>query len=217
MFDNEHRVVSQRGGASGQFTFTAAEPSYDFNWVRIRGAALFASGDGNPYDDVERGFDAIFENPIFAGADTSYWIRQTIPFAGGSRAVSLNSRNGILVDLRSSKEQGQSNFNNPGLILGGAGADFDVLPQLRVSANANHLWFASTAVLQALRNEGSIPRDIGWDLSAAAIWRPKATQNIVARLSGAALVAGGGFRDLFDNVARHRVYASILANVILSY
>ena len=50
--------------------------------------ALFASGDGDPYDDVERGFDAIFENPIFAGADTSYWIRQTIPFAGGGRAVS---------------------------------------------------------------------------------------------------------------------------------
>ena len=68
--------------------FLAAEPSYDFNWIRLRGAALFASGDGDPFDDVEGGFDAIFENPIFAGADTSYWIRQTIPFAGGGRAVS---------------------------------------------------------------------------------------------------------------------------------
>ena len=62
----------------------------------------------------ETGFDAIFENPIFAGADTSYWIRQAIPFAGGGRAVTINGRNGVLIDLRSSKEQGQSNFNNPG-------------------------------------------------------------------------------------------------------
>ena len=159
----------------------------------------------------------MFENPIFAGADTSYWIRQSIPFAGGGRQVFLNGRNGILNDLRPSKEQGQSNFNNPGLMLVGVGGDFDVLPELRVSANANHLWFENTAVLETLRNEGSIPRDIGWDLSAAAIWRPKATQNIVARLSAAALVAGRGFRDLFDNAGGHRVYASVLANVILSY
>ena len=38
--------------------------------------------------------------------------------------------------------------------------------------------------LEALRVEGSIPKDIGYDVSAAAIWRPKATQNIVFRLSG---------------------------------
>ena len=25
---------------------------------------------GNPFDNVERGFDSIFQNPIFAGADT---------------------------------------------------------------------------------------------------------------------------------------------------
>jgi hypothetical protein len=197
--------------------FAAAELSYDKDWMRFRLSAAYGSGDHDPYDDSENGFDAIVENPVFAGADTSYWIRQSIPFAGGGRMVSLNGRNGMLNDLRSSKDEGQSNFNNPGLMLAGAGADFDVLPQLRVSANANHLWFENTAVLQALRNEGSIPRDIGWDLSTAAIWRPKATQNIVARLSAAALVAGRGFRDLFDNAGGHRVYASVLANVILSY
>jgi hypothetical protein len=123
----------------------------------------------------------------------------------------------MLNDLRSSKDEGQSNFNNPGSELLGAGADFDVLPELRVSANANHLWFQNTKVLQTLRNEGSIPRDIGWDLSAAAIYRPKATQNIVARLSAAALVAGKGFRDLFDSIERNRTYVSILANVIVTY
>jgi hypothetical protein len=187
------------------------------NWIRLRASLLYASGDGKPFDDREGGFDAIFENPIFAGADTSYWIRQSIPFAGGGRAVAINGRNGILNSLRSSKEQGQSNFNNPGTILAGAGADFDILPQLRLSTNVNHLWFADTAVLQALRNEGSIPRDIGWDLSVAAIYRAKFTQNLVFRASAAVLQPGAGFRDLFANAGRDRRYVSVLLNAIVSY
>jgi hypothetical protein len=197
--------------------FAAAELSYDKDWIRFRLSGLYASGDGNPRDDTESAFDAVFENPVFAGADTSYWIRQTIPFAGGGRAVAINGRNGILNSLRSSKEQGQSNFNNPGTMLLGLGGDFDLRPTLRVTANANHLWFQNTAVLQELRNEGSIPKNIGWDLSLSAIWRPWANQNVVARLSAAALLPGAGFRDLFDNSQRHRRYYSVLANVILSY
>ena len=197
--------------------FGAVELSYDKDWMRFRLSGAWASGDGDPFDDTETGYDAIFENPVFAGADTSYWIRQTLPFAGGGRVISMNGRNGLLNSLRSSKEQGQSNFNNPGLILAGVGADFDISPELRVSANANHLWFEDTTVLETLRVEGSIPSDIGFDLSASAIWRPKATQNIIARLSGAALVAGDGFRDIYDNLGDDRAYYSVLANVTLTY
>ena len=197
--------------------FAAAEASYDLDWTRFRLSGLYATGDRDPFDNKETGFDAIFENPIFAGADTSYWIRQTIPFAGGGRAISINGRNGILNSLRSSKEQGQSNFNNPGTILLGAGADFDLTPTMRLSTNANYLWFENTSNLKVLRAEGSIPREIGCDLSAAAIWRPKATQNIVARLSAATLLPGKGFKDLFTNRPRNKQYYSLLANVILTY
>jgi hypothetical protein len=197
--------------------FGAAELSYDRDWMRFRLSGLYASGDRNPFDNTETGFDAVFENPVFAGADTSYWIRQSIPFAGGGRVIGINGRNGILNALRSSKEQGQSNFNNPGTMLAGAGADFDLTPTLRLSANANYLWFQNTSSLQTLRVEGSIPKAIGWDLSSAAIWRPKATQNIVFRLSGAVLKPGKGFRDLFANEPRHGAYYSVLANVILTY
>ncbi len=197
--------------------FAAVEASYDRDWMRFRLSGAYASGDSDPFDDTEGGFDAIFENPVFAGADTSYWIRQTIPFAGGGRAIAVNGRNGLLNSLRSSKEQGQSNFNNPGLLLLGTGADFDLTPQFRLSANANHLWFEDTSNLEVLRNEGSIPKEIGFDLSAAAIWRPKANQNLVFRLSAAALVAGDGFQDLFDNLGREQKFYSILANVVLTY
>ncbi|MCY1671397.1 hypothetical protein OVA07_10290 [Novosphingobium sp. SL115] len=195
----------------------AAELSYDIDWTRIRLSGLWASGDSDPYDKIEGGFDAIFENPQFAGADTSYWIRQTIPFAGGGRAVSVNGRNGILNSLRSSKEQGQSNFTNPGTMLLGVGTDFDLTPTVRVSTNVNHLWFQNTKVLQVLRNEGSIPRDIGWDASVSAIWRPNASQNLVFRLSGAVLEPGGGFDDLFAQQGKARRFYSILANATLAF
>jgi hypothetical protein len=195
----------------------AAEASYDVDFWRFRLSGLYASGDSDPFNDTEAGFDAIFENPIFAGADTSYWIRQTIPFAGGGRAISVNGRNGILNSLRSSKEQGQSNFNNPGTILVGAGFDADLTPTFRLSTNVNHLWFEDTATLQALRVEGSIPKSIGWDVSAAAIWRPFASQNIVTRLSAAALLPGKGFDDLFDQQGKAGAFYSVLANVILAF
>lgn len=197
--------------------FAALEASYDKDWMRFRLSAAYASGDSDPYDDTEGGFDAIFENPVFAGADTSYWIRQTIPFAGGGRVISVNGRNGLLNSLRSSKEQGQSNFNNPGLILAGVGADFDLTPEFRLTANANHLWFENTSVLEVLRNEGSIPKEIGFDLSASAIWRPHANQNLVFRLSAATLIAGDGFQDLFTSRGGGQEFVSILANVVLTY
>ena len=167
---------------------------------RPRLPACYASGDGNPYDNVERGFDAIFENPIFAGADTSYWIRQTIPFAGGGRAVALNGRNGILNSLRSSKEQGQSNFNNPGTMLLGVGADFDITPELRLSANANHLWFAEHRRAAGAAHAGHDPQRHrlglvgGGDLAAAR--RPRTSSSACrARCCS----RGTGFRDLFAN------------------
>ncbi len=197
--------------------FAAAELSYDLDWIRIRGSGLYTSGDGDPKDNTENGFSAIFENPIFAGADTSYWIRQAIPFAGGGVNVSISPRNGIINDLRTTKEEGQSNFNNPGTMLLGVGADFDLAPQLRLSANLNRLWFENTATLRELRNEGSIPKSIGWDLSGALIWRPSMIQNVVFRLSGAVLDPSKGFADLFTNSRGDNRYYSVLFNAILTY
>lgn len=197
--------------------FAAAEPSIDFDWVRLRLSALYASGDRDPYDNWEEGFDAIFENPLFAGADTSYWIRQAVPLIGGARAVSLTGRNGLLPSLRSSKEQGQSNFVNPGLRLLGAGADLDILPELRLSLNANHLSFDRTEVLEALRMQDDIHRDIGWDLSAALIYRPNFTQNLIFRLSGAWLLPGQGFKDLYAVQEEDKPLYSVLFNAVLTY
>jgi hypothetical protein len=194
--------------------FLAAEASMDFDWIRARLSAAYASGDTDAHDDRSTGFDAILENPIFAGADTSYWISQSVPLIGGG-GVALNQPNGMLPDLRSSNAQGQSNFDNPGLRLLGVGADFDITPQSRVSGNLNQLWFDDTATVEALRQQSNISRSIGTDASVAWIWRPYFTQNVIFRLSGAALRPGSGFKSLFSS--DHSLYYSVLANVILTY
>jgi hypothetical protein len=194
--------------------FLAAEASMDFDWIRLRLSGAYASGDKNAYDDKSNGFDAVFENPIFAGADTSYIISQGIPLIGGG-GVALVQPHGMLMDLRTSKEQGQSNFDNPGLRLIGIGADFDLTPRSRLSGNLNQWWFDNTATLEAARQQASIARSIGTDASIAWIYRPYFTQNVVLRLSGAALRPGEGFKNLFGT--GHSLYYSVLANVILTY
>jgi hypothetical protein len=193
--------------------FAAVELSKDFDWIRLRGSALYASGDKNPFDDKSQGYDAIFENPIFAGADTSYWVRQNIPLIGGG-GVGLSGRNGVLASLRTSKELGQSNFDNPGLRLLGLSADFDLTPESRVTVNVNELWFDNTVTLETLRNQSPIDRSIGTDASVAWIWRPKMHQNIVWRLSGAALIPGSGLKNLYGS---DDTYYTVLGNLILSY
>jgi hypothetical protein len=192
--------------------FAAIEYSRDYDWIRARFSFLYGSGDDDPFDDVSTGFDSVFENPLFAGADTSYWIRQPVGNIGGG-GVSLSGRNGVLNSLRSSKDQGQSNFTNPGIQLLGFGMDFDLLPEWRVSYNLNYLAFATTEVLEAARNQGGIDREIGWDISVASIYRPFMTQNAIIRVSAAWLLPGKGYEQMFGDDTQY----TILANLVLAY
>jgi len=193
--------------------FAAAELSRDFDWIRVRATAILASGDKDPFDGRSTGFDAILENPQIAGADTSFWIRQAIPLIGGG-GVALSGRNGVLPSLRSSKDQGQSNFVNPGLQLLGVGADFDLTPQLRLIVNLSRIGFADTTVLEYLRNQGPIDRHLGNDLSLAVQYRPFSSQNVVLNASVATLEPGKAYRQLFDS--SERPY-SLLLNLLLTF
>ena len=193
--------------------FAAAELSRDFSWARVRLNALLQSGDKNPFDGKATGFDAILENPQFAGADSSFWIRQAVPLIGGG-GVSLSGRNGVLASLRSSKDEGQSNFVNPGLMLLGAGADFDLTPQWRLIGNLSYLQFQNTEVLGVLRNQSPPPRSIGWDVSLGVQWRPFMSQNMVLNASAAALLPAEGLKQLY---AQNGTLYSVLANLLLAF
>src|SRR5262249_59937761 len=118
--------------------------TYDRDWMRSRTSFFWASGDANPRNRHATGFDAIFDNPNFAGGEFSYWQRQAIRLFG----VNLVNRGSLLPDLRSSKLEGQSNFVNPGLYLANVGVDVDLTPRLRLIHNANLLWFDSVRPLK---------------------------------------------------------------------
>ena len=120
----------------------------------------------------------------------------------------------MLPDLRSSKDEGQSNFDQSRRHAGGLGADIDVLPTLRVSMqSATTIYFANTAVLAALRNQPVDSKQVGEDASISLTYRPLMSQNIVLRASYARLFPASGFDALFPHVDPNY----FLLNVILAY
>lgn len=211
---DDYNAIAQKPQDIEAF-FHASELSRDFDWIRVRGNFLYASGDEDPFDTVATGFDAILENPQFAGADTSFFIRQAVPLIGGG-GVALSGRNGVLPSLRSSKDKGQSNFVNPGLTLLGIGADLDLTPTLRLLGNVSALRFNETEILGVLRNQLPPSKEIGTDVSAGIQYRPMYSQNIVITSSFAALLPGRGLRELYNEDQRGPQY-SALFNMILAF
>lgn len=217
---NQFSPVPNNDGAHINAFFAAAEPSIDFDYLRVRLSGLYQSGDSNPQGGHATGFDAVFENPLFAGSDASYFIRQSLPYIGGG-IVGLNQPNGVLADVRSSKIEGQSNFINSGLILAGFGTDIDFLPELRMSTNFNFLRAVDVQPLQFLRHQGNITNNLGYDLSVAFTYRPLDTQNIIFRVSGAALIPANGLKAIYRTdpglfSGPNFLYAAMI-NVILTY
>lgn len=190
----------------------ALELSYDVDWIRFRSSFMWASGDSDPFDDQAGGFDSIIDNPNFAGGDIGYIQRQGIPFIGGG-GVALINRNSFYPDLKAGKEEGQSNFVNPGLLLYNLGADFELTQKFKLITNASFLQFDNTSSIEALRNDASIGRNIGVDLSAGVLYRPFLNNNVQIRAGGAFLMPGNGTEDLYGN----EVLYDFFSNLILQY
>jgi len=172
---------------------SAIEISYDRDWARFRVSGFYQSGDGNPNNSHATGFDGILDQTNFGG-EFSYFRRQRLPLFG----VGLVNDQSLYTNLRSSRIQGQSNFVNPGMWLLNMGADFDVTPRLRVVNNANYMWFDKTASLETFTFQNDIARDIGLDLSTGFEFRPRLNNNAIILGGIAALVPGGGFRQLYN-------------------
>jgi hypothetical protein len=175
----------------------ALELSYDRDWMRFRTSFLFASGDEDPRNSHATGFDAILDNPNFAGGEFSFWQRQQIKLLG----VNLVNRNSLLPDLRSSKTEGQSNFVNPGLLLYNLGFDMALTPKLKMVNNCNFLWFDETKVLEQFVFQENIHHFIGTDISTGFEYRPLLSNNIILTFGLATLIPGKGFSDLYSNLS----------------
>ena len=207
----EQQSVFKTQGNRVEAHFAAVELSRDFDWIRLRASGLYASGDSNPFDKTEHGFDAISQSALFAGADSSFFIHQQLPLVPGQ--LNLKVRDSVFPALRSTAAPGQSNYNNPGLRLIGLGADLDLAPTLRLSVDANHLWFDQTATLSAIMGRPIAGGDIGTDLSFDMFYRPLDSQNIILRLTAARLLASSATRQLTGGDAPF----SAFLNLILTY
>jgi Carboxypeptidase regulatory-like domain len=175
--------------------FAAAELSVDKDWARFKLSALYASGSSKASSGRARGFDSIDDFPEFAGGIFSLWNREGIRLTGSG--VTLTPPNSILPDLRSSKDEGQSNFVNPGIFLVNVGTNLDITPKLRSFINLNYLQFMHTAVLDQILFQQDIHRSIGYDYSVGFRYRPLLTENIAFTFGAAGLTPGEGFRDIY--------------------
>ncbi|MFN0157635.1 MAG: hypothetical protein ACKVRP_06125 [Bacteroidota bacterium] len=172
----------------------ALELSYDKDWMRFKASVFWASGDKDPMDDAGEGFDAILDQPFFAGGPFSYWNGQGIRLQG----VGLVQKQSLLPSLRSSKIEGQANFVNPGLWLFNLGYDAELTPKFKALVNVNYLRFAYTSTLENFVNQPAIGNDIGFDCSLGLIYRPFLNNNSILSLGVSTLLPGEGFEDLYQ-------------------
>jgi len=191
----------------------ALELSVDKDWMRFRASLLYSSGDGDNRsgvsrtDTTARGFDTIVDNPHFAGSDFSFFNREGLRLTGSG--VDLVGPESLFPSLRSSKEEGQANFVNPGLWLWNLGADFDLTPKLKAFLNGNYLRFDRTEPIEIVLFQRPIHHAIGTDLGTGIEYRPPLSENIVVRAGFASLIPGRGFEDIFTGKTLFAGFASL--------
>ena len=194
----------------------ALELSVDHDWLRYRVSAFWASGDsesrvGPGRSGTARGFDSILDDTQFAGGAFSFWDREGIRLTG--TGVALVTPFSLLPSLRSSKEEGQSNFINPGVRIYNAGIDANLTPKLRAFLNANYLQFDRTQSLAFLLFQAPVHRGIGTDFGMGITYRPPLTENIVLTAGVSSLVPDLGLRNIYNS----RVLVSAFANLRLQF
>ena len=190
----------------------ALEVSYDRDWLRPRLGFFYASGDRRPRDRNARGFDSIFDSTAFAGGGFSFFNRLGIRLTG--TGVSLVERGSLLPSLRSSKDEGQPNYVNPGVQLVTAGLDVDVTPRLKAIFTANYIRLDATEPIEAILFQGDISKNIGTDLSAGVRYRPFLSNNWIIVGGVAGFIPGQGFKDIYES---DKVLAHVFTNVILQF
>ena len=190
----------------------AFEVSYDRDWLRPRVAIFYATGDRHPRDRTARGFDAIYDAPAFAGGGFSFFNRLGIRLAG--TGVSLVERGSLLPSLRTSKEEGQPNYVNPGVRIASAGIDGDITPRFKVLFNVNSIYLDATQSLQEVLFQSNIHRHLGEDVSLGARYRPFLNQNVIVSGGLAGFHPGRGFEDIYEST---KTLYHVFTNLTLTF
>lgn len=192
--ESNNPIAAQRVDINAQMG--ALELSIDKDWLRIKGAAFIASGDGDPSDDKGRGFDAILDIPAFAGGPFSLWNRQGLRLA--QTGTGLKSPVSLLPALRTNKDEGQPNFVNPGVFILNGAADFGLTPKLRAFVTTSYIRFLKTAQMEALLFQEKVRPNAGVEYGGGATYRPPLSDNIVIIGGIQAMTLGQGLKDIYE-------------------
>ena len=195
-------IAAQRIDINAQMG--AVELSIDKDWLRLKGAAFVASGDGDPFDDKGRGFDAILDLPNFAGGPFSLWNRQGLRLA--QTGTGLKSPVSLLPTLRTNKDEGQPNFVNPGVFILNGAADLELTPRLRGFVTTSYLRFIETAQMEALLFQEKVRPTIGVEFGAGATFRPPLSDNVVMIGGIQTMKLGQGLKDIYERDALFSVF-----------
>lgn len=185
----------------------ALDLSIDRDWFRPRLGFFYATGDGNPRDRKARGFDSIFDEPDFAGGGFSFFNRLAIRLP--NTGVVLVDRGSLLPSLRSSKDEGQPNYVNPGLQLLTAGVDFHVTPRLDTLFNVNYIRLDAPQAIEGVLFQGNIHKELGTDVSVGARYRPFLSNNWIVTGGVAGFIPGRGFNDIYETT--HTLYHAFMS------
>lgn len=191
--DGFNGIAQQRVSINAQMA--ALELSIDKDWLRFKLSGFYASGDGNPRDSEGTGFDTIFDKPFFFGGPFSFFVHQGFNLGGTS--VNFKQRDSLVIDLRTSKSEGQSNFVNPGTVILGYGNDAEITPKLKAFLNVNYIWMAETEPIRQVLMTNHASNEIGLDCSLGFQYRPLLTNNIILTAGAGFLIPGAGYKDIY--------------------
>lgn len=191
--DGFNGIAGQRADINAQMF--ALELSIDKDWLRPKFSFFYASGDSDPLDSDATGFDTIFDRPFFIGGPFSFYVHQG--FNLGGTFVNIKQRDSLVLNLRTSKGEGQSNFVNPGAFIIGYGTDAEVTTKLKAFVNLNYVWMADTAVIKQVLFTNRASNDLGLDASLGFQFRPLLTDNIIITAGTGFFVPGLGYKSIY--------------------
>jgi hypothetical protein len=175
----------------------ALEVSVDKDWLRHKLSVFYGSGDHNPTNSHATGFDTVFDRPFFIGGPFSFFSHQAFNL-GGTAALNFKQRDSLVVDFRTSKSEGQSNFVNPGVFIVGYGLEAAITPKLRGVMNVNYVRTVDTATTELVLSTNHASNDFALDCSAGFQWRPLLTENIIVTAGAGFLIPRWGYKDIYQ-------------------
>jgi hypothetical protein len=193
--DTFNPIANRATSINAQMAF--AEFSVDRDWQRYKISGFFTSGDGNPEDGTARGFDSILDNQFVLGGQNSFWNSQEIRLTRAN--VALVTQNSLIPSLRTSRNQGQANFVNPGIFAVNFAYDAELTPKLRLETNINYLRFHKTESLRQLLSQQLVRKNIGIDYGFGITFRPLLSENIIMKAGANFMTPLDGFKDIFTS------------------